>query len=92
MKYLEDILKKFSAREDNSLVIVACSSDEDYAKYFTVIPKVLQEKGLSTPVYIAGHPEKIKLNSEEGLFGYIYQGTHILKELQRCQKHLGINS
>lgn len=98
---LEGLLKKISVKKDGSVMFALCASDQDYAKLLPALSKKLEgnfiqksAKKAARPIYVAADPKKLRLSSilPNFIFGYIYQGMHMLQELERCQKHFGIEN
>lgn len=76
-----------AAKAAKADIVVACSSDEEYAEGVPEIAKLLGDKAI---LVVAGEPECRPQLEEAGIKNYISVRSNILETLQGYQKNLGI--
>ncbi|MCX6258219.1 MAG: methylmalonyl-CoA mutase family protein [Bacteroidia bacterium] len=77
-----------AALKSNAAIVVACSSDEEYADAVPVIFEKLKKKSI---VVVAGYPQNLlEKFGQLGLNHYIHIRSNILETLTRFQQELGI--
>ena len=77
-----------AAREAKADIVVACSSDEEYAAYVPRINKLLKSKSI---LIVAGEPECMDDLREEGIDHFISIRSNLLETLSDYNRELGIN-
>ena len=69
-------------------IVVACSSDEEYAEAVPQIAKLVGDKAI---VVVAGDPECRPALEEQGIKNFVNVRCKVLETLKEYQKMLGIN-
>lgn len=77
-----------AALEAKAQIVVACSSDEEYAE---AVPQIAQLLGDKAILVVAGDPECRPSLEEKGIKNYIHVKCNVLETLKEYQKMLGIN-
>jgi len=71
-------------------LIVLCSSDAEYAALAAELMPKLKALGRSTPVIVAGRPEKPEELMAEGVADFVHARSHPVDVLTRWQEQFGI--
>jgi len=80
----EGVKAALAAKAD---IVIACSSDEEYAD---AVPQIAQLVGDKAIVVVAGDPECRPALEEKGIKNYIHVKCNVLDTLKEYQKMLGI--
>lgn len=78
-----------AAFESKAEIVVACSSDEEYAEAVPQIAKLLGDKAI---LVVAGAPECQAALEEQGIKNFINVKSNVLETLRDYQKMLGIKA
>ncbi|MBQ0025397.1 MAG: methylmalonyl-CoA mutase small subunit [Bacteroidales bacterium] len=76
-----------AALDSKAEIVVACSSDEEYAEAVPQIAKLLGDKAI---LVVAGDPECRPALEEQGIKNYVNVRCNVLETLKGYQKMLGI--
>lgn len=76
-----------AALESGAQIVVACSSDEEYAEAVPQIAKLIGDKAI---VVVAGDPECRPALEEQGVKNFVNVRCNVLETLKGYQKMLGI--
>ncbi|MBR6066189.1 MAG: methylmalonyl-CoA mutase small subunit [Bacteroidales bacterium] len=77
-----------AALESKAQIVVACSSDDEYAEAVPQIAELIGDKAI---LVVAGDPECRPALEEKGIKNYIHVKCNVLETLKEYQKMLGIN-
>lgn len=77
-----------AALESGAQIVVACSSDEEYAE---AVPQIAEMIGDKAILVVAGDPECRAALEEKGIKNFVNVRCNVLETLKDYQKMLGIN-